>query len=253
MSLSATVGNELLGVSCSAANACTAVGGGPIGAQTLAERWNGARWELQPTPSLPNDVYPVAGELAGVSCVSARFCSAVGQAQVTLAETWNGRAWTIQPTPAPTSVSGYSAVACRSASACEAVGFAVAGRASLSIAAGWDGTTWTDQPSADPSATNPNVFNSYLSGVSCAGSTSAANNCYAVGSASVGNPFESSSEVTLVEMLDGATWTVQPTPNPDGSSTNVLSGISCNSTSVGVRCTAVGSGSGGQTPLVEHF
>jgi hypothetical protein len=250
-SLPATVGSELLAVSCSAANACTAVGGGPIGGQTLAERWNGSRWEIEPTPTLPNDFYPVAGELAGVSCTSATFCVAVGTAQFTLAEAWNGRAWTIQPTPAPTSVSGYSAVACKSASACEAVGFAFAGRASLSIAAGWDGTIWTDQPSADPSATNPNVFNSSLSGVSCAGFTSASDACYAVGSAEVGNPFESFAQNTLGEMFDGTTWTVQPTPNPDGSSMSALSGISCNSTRAGTKCTAVGSASGG--PLVEHF
>ena len=43
----------LMGVSCSAATACTAVGvrNGPPGSQrlTLAERWNGTSWTIQPT------------------------------------------------------------------------------------------------------------------------------------------------------------------------------------------------------------
>jgi hypothetical protein len=60
-------------VSCSAA-VCEAVGGTSLG--TLAERWNGTRWHLQPAPS------PSAGpgQLAGIACTSARACIAVGTA-----------------------------------------------------------------------------------------------------------------------------------------------------------------------------
>src|SRR5579863_4925336 len=45
-------GNDLVAVSCAAADACEAVGftqGGPGG--TLAESWNGARWSVVPAPS----------------------------------------------------------------------------------------------------------------------------------------------------------------------------------------------------------
>ena len=60
-------------VSCSAA-VCEAVGGTSLG--TLAERWNGTKWHLQPAPN------PSAGpgQLAGIACTSARACIAVGTA-----------------------------------------------------------------------------------------------------------------------------------------------------------------------------
>src|SRR6266704_4418437 len=57
--------DELFGVSCATARACTAVGGtrGDLGGKTLAERWNGRRWTRK--RSTPR------GFLLGVSCTSA--------------------------------------------------------------------------------------------------------------------------------------------------------------------------------------
>jgi hypothetical protein len=89
---------SLNGVSCSSATACIAVGSTSTG--TLAERWNGMQWAVQPTPD-------VAGaSLSSVSCSSATACTAVGDVlssasgnRVTLAERWNGTTWAIQPTP----------------------------------------------------------------------------------------------------------------------------------------------------------
>ena len=52
-------------VSCTAANACTAVGG-----QGIALAWNGSVWSSQQTPT--------ASVLRGVSCTSATVCTAVG-------------------------------------------------------------------------------------------------------------------------------------------------------------------------------
>src|SRR5205085_5724651 len=98
--------SELGDVSCSAASACTAVGYSLNGVAvlTLAERWNGTRWKLQRTPNST-----IAGQsfLAGVSCSSARACTAAGQASnreepsisYTLAERWNGTGWHVQSTP----------------------------------------------------------------------------------------------------------------------------------------------------------
>jgi hypothetical protein len=41
---------------------------------TLAERWNGSKWEIQTTP---NPEGAKASYLAGVSCVSLSVCEAV--------------------------------------------------------------------------------------------------------------------------------------------------------------------------------
>jgi hypothetical protein len=64
---------DVYSVSCPSA-VCEAVGSTSLG--TLAEAWNGTKWSLQSTPN------PVAGPglLAGVACLSARACIAVGSA-----------------------------------------------------------------------------------------------------------------------------------------------------------------------------
>jgi len=69
--------SELDGVSCTSMTACTAVGkflsssgGGP-----LAERWNGTRWIVQPTP---NPTSGTEGEMRSVKCLSATVCVATG-------------------------------------------------------------------------------------------------------------------------------------------------------------------------------
>src|SRR5215813_13685546 len=103
-------GGQLNAVSCSAANACTAVGTNlsTSGVNvTLAERWNGTSWQRQPTPNPPNDTVPIRSpELLGVSCPNSHFCASVGAYQVdgvgiSLAEVWNGTAWKRQSFPAP--------------------------------------------------------------------------------------------------------------------------------------------------------
>ncbi len=95
--------NELLGVSCSSQTACTAVGFSQSqgGAQTLAERWNGTGWAIQPTPLV------MRSGLAAVSCASATACTAVGgsgsfpnAAGSALAERWNGTALVDRADPA---------------------------------------------------------------------------------------------------------------------------------------------------------
>jgi len=151
-------GAVLLGVDCSGSSACTAVGaavdakGDPVG-PTLAERWNGTRWSIQPTPNPPS---PGGGTLNWVACPSQTDCTAVGagvdatgNALATLAERWNGTRWSIQPTPNPAGVQGVrlEGVACTSPSACTAVGGSF-GNASL--AERWNGTKWVIQASPNP-------------------------------------------------------------------------------------------------------
>jgi hypothetical protein len=127
--------SELAGVSCRSATACTATGnsGNVNNTLTLAERWNGSKWMVQPAPSPSGTKNPSgtsASELTGVSCSSATTCIAVGDyynrsgTQVTLAEYWNGTTWAFQPTPNPSraGVSQLTGVSCSSATACTAVG-----------------------------------------------------------------------------------------------------------------------------------
>jgi hypothetical protein len=153
---------NFLGVSCTSATSCFAVGFSGTG--TLAAHWNGSTWTAQSTPS-PGQ----SGSLSGVSCTSDTACTAVGGYQdgtrlVTLAERWNGSTWTVQPTPTPSPLStDLKSVSCSSATSCTAVG--------QKLAEHWDGNSWTVQP-----VPSVNPLNT-LASVSCPSTTS----CTAVG------------------------------------------------------------------------
>lgn len=119
--------DQLNGVACASALACTAVGSAFIpstGGFTLAERWDGATWQIQPTPSPPA---PGFGVLNAVACPAASACEAVGRdfappSQFTLAEGWDGSTWQMQPTPILGETSTLNGVACPTSSVCMAVG-----------------------------------------------------------------------------------------------------------------------------------
>jgi hypothetical protein len=124
----------LYSVSCRSATACTAAGSydNSSGTQvTLAERWDGTAWSIQPTP---NPAGSLGSVFYAISCTSATACTGVGNTFVdpvgneTMAETWNGTTWTVQPTPNanPFPDNGYGSflygVSCQTASVCTAVG-----------------------------------------------------------------------------------------------------------------------------------
>ena len=106
--------NELTAISCSAANACTALDLDTSAylfgaAQIPVERWNGSAWSAQ-TITLPSGEY---GLLNAISCVSPTSCTAVGSygtqgadTQHSLVEHWNGTTWQAQSAP----LSGYTSV-----------------------------------------------------------------------------------------------------------------------------------------------
>ncbi len=110
------------GVSCPAADDCTAVGDNQ-GQYPLAERWNGKTWRVEPMPTVSSIGYL---ELAGVSCPAADFCVAAGTYQETpVAETWDGTTWRLTQLPEPPGGDLYTqvnAVSCASSQACVAVG-----------------------------------------------------------------------------------------------------------------------------------
>ena len=137
-------------VSCTAPSACTAIGEQHSAAgivHTLAERWNGTTWRIQPTPNPPGVQF---ASLAGVSCTSGSACLATGGSDLgTLAERWNGTAWRIQPTPNPPGGQNIllASVACPAPSACTAFGFdETSSGQHLTLAERWNGRTWRIQP-----------------------------------------------------------------------------------------------------------
>jgi hypothetical protein len=164
-------------VSCTSPSACTTTGlftNSSGLARTLAERWNGRAWRIQPTPNPAN--VPNAN-LASVACTGPSACTAVGgrfdnsgNPVGTLAERWNGARWRIVPSPNPAAGGRiFNAVSCASASACTGVGFSNSG----TLAERWNGTRWRIQPTPNPAL----AFQITLDGVACP----ARGSCTAVG------------------------------------------------------------------------
>lgn len=225
--------DELSAVSCTSAAACTAVGSHTASLSspsfTLAERWNGTRWRIQPT------ILPAGSEsasLSGVSCPSATACTAVGSAfvkathrSVNLAETWNGTSWRVQaiPTPKASTNGALVAISCTSRRACTAVGqYNTATGSVLADAERWNGRTWRVQ-----SPLQPTKITSF-SGVSC----SARLSCTAVGYFT-----RAGNARPLVETWNGAGWRRRVVPLPQGSPGGIFSAVSCTSPRA---CTATG-------------
>jgi hypothetical protein len=274
--------SALNAVSCPSGSACTAVGQFAVksGAQlTLAERWNGSSWRIQPTP------HPApSSSLSAVACPAADACIAVGSSNSKLlAERWGGNRWRIQPAPVPheAQFSELNGVTCTVAASCVAVGdYVNSSGADVTLAERWNGSNWTIQPTPNPSGAE----SSALIGVSCTGPGA----CEAVGGSSAGIVAErwngtkwslqtlpapagaqfavlisvscaaaaceavggyansSGAFVPLGEGWNGAAWHAQPVPNPARASTSYLQGASCPSPS---DCTAVGLGNGDGTPF----
>jgi hypothetical protein len=136
------VSAQLNAVAAVSANDVWAVG--TAGPSTLAEHWNGIRWDIVPTP---NRAGSGATQLLGVAAVSANDVWAVGFSDTpyaTLAEHWNGSSWSIIPTPNPP-VPPYefslNAVAAISANDIWAVGGR--GYNGHALLEHWDGSTWS--------------------------------------------------------------------------------------------------------------
>ena len=232
--------STLYSVSCVSATSCKAVGyyaTTPDFAtyQSLIESWNGTAWSVDSSPS------PVtANALAGVSCVSATSCKAVGGifAGATLIESWNGTAWSVDSSPSPgTNQYLLNSVSCASATSCKAVGYYTVGVSNLekTFIESWNGTAWSITPSPTPKGPGGGA----LSSVSCVSATS----CKAVGGYDDSNPGEP--QKTLIESWNGTTWLVTSSPNR-AVSFDGLNGVSCASAT---SCKAVGFSSYGPVIL----
>ena len=213
------------GVSCPATGSCQAVGP-PPGRRPVAARWDGRTWQAEPVPGpMPA---PQSLALAGVSCTSARFCMAVGDASRsagarpspalrdrTLAEIWNGARWRIARTPNPARQSELSGVSCTSSMACTAVGSSAAGK--WTLVERWNGVRWAIQHTPNIS----HIGYTALTAVSCASPT----DCTAVGTYDGG--------VGIAEQWNGTVWTIRRLPSPGGAP-----GASPDVVPVSVSCTS---------------
>jgi hypothetical protein len=146
----------LQGVSCVSSTGCTAVGwyvqagGGSLG---LAESWNGRKWTQVPLPKSGGN-----GELFALSCVSSKYCLAVGNGGAPGASegspgsyVWTGKSWSFKHVPVPpkgggsTASSSLDGAACLSATNCVAVGALDLGSGEqyqYGFSGFWNGKTW---------------------------------------------------------------------------------------------------------------
>ncbi len=120
-------GLVLDGVSCTAANACTAVSETSPANTLVVQRWDGTSWKAQTTATLTGATSVKGLE---VSCSTATHCIAVGSyvnssgVGVPLIERWNGTTWQVQTTATPAGSTNpvLSGVKCFNPSLCLAVG-----------------------------------------------------------------------------------------------------------------------------------
>ncbi len=154
------------------------------------------------------------GDLEGVTCTSAAFCMAAGEAYgPAVAETWNGAQWTTTAAPELSDVTDGSlkGASCVSPTDCTVVGYGHSKDqgTTVTLAERWDGVSWSEE-------TTPREGErpSELTGVSCV----ALSECTAVGSSKAGGK-----RVSLIESRREAT------PNAVAVETGAASSITATS------------------------
>lgn len=213
------VGGVLFDVSCTAPNACTAVGEAftPTGELAYAERWNGLQWTLQSVPGQSG----LGTALGSVSCTAVDACMAAGAfldnftgTLTTLAEFWNGSKWSIEPT---VNKSGnYSSylygVSCGAVDGCMAAGdYNYNGPgASGPLTESWSGTSWHLESMPAPAHASVGLPDP----VSC----SAVDACSAVG-----YWFSRTGAGAFADRWNGTAWAQQTVP----TSLFALNGVGC--------------------------
>jgi hypothetical protein len=275
--------NYLYSVSCPAVGTCVAVGtsssdGGPDSNQTLVETLTDGMWSITPSfdPAGDDDV------LNGVSCTSATNCVAVGSSGYadtqTLIESNTGGSWSATATGSG-ATGILSAVSCDSATSCTAVGtvyatlsggtwsvgnYVVPGQESdlLGISCTTTGCVAAGEYYSNPSTeqwstliesyaagtwtvmASPDVgSDTYLYDVSCTDLS----DCVAVGF-SLNTPVYPQVSSSLALDLSNGAWSVDPTPNPEGTSGNALNRLLSLSCSSPIACQSVGWGYANQAP-----
>jgi hypothetical protein len=249
-----TTAVDLDGVSCRGAKSCLVVGDyytPPSYSGTshvLALSYNGT--SLKPTPAVPLPKGTTDGALSGVSCVTTRYCVAVGVADgdtpafgpfdsVTIIETWNGAKWTLHTVPAPT---GHTTmvepivISCATSAFCVLAGdtYLLAGNSAgvKPYVGSWNGTKLTTMKTPTVGGSKDGVV---ATGVSCA----TASNCAVTGE-DVGNVDSSAAptkSTAFTEIWNGKTWQLARVTWPKAVTSSATSGVSCYSAHA---CEAVG-------------
>jgi hypothetical protein len=227
----------LTAISCGSATSCTAVGWQYYYDQELGLieqiRISGGTASVSSDTSGKNPDISFT-ELTGISCTSAIFCMAVGYGSSTgystddaFAESFNAGTWRAVKTSSPgsTPYDSLYAVACTAATSCTAGGVE------------WSASThFADQPLAESlskgtfgTSSVPNVYTpeGYVNSVSCPTSKF----CVADGYFDTGG-----TDVALMYLWNGKSWTLEATPNPSGYA-SWLDGVTCTSASF---CALVG-------------
>ncbi len=169
--------------------------------QNLTEHWNGAAWNVVPSPQPGNG----GSFLDGVRAISPSDIWAVGAyyngaGDIDLILHWNGRTWKQVASPSPGFSPRLTAVRAASARDVWAVGTAVSKTrgVSRSIILHWNGHKWAQMKSPNPGAEN-NLF-----GVAA----TSASNAWAVGVF-----IKNNRDRTLILHWDGHRWTQVKSPN----------------------------------------
>ncbi len=150
--------------------------------------------------------------------------------------------WLQQSTPSPAGlvVSSMAGVSCPTGASCTAVGTYTDGSGSHPLAeVSANGTTWSLESVPVPAGATAGELNA----VDCLSTSS----CIAVGDYTNG-----SGQFALAAVWNGGSWTVSTPPEPGGTTTSLLEGVSCVSSSA---CTAVGNytASSVESALVETY
>jgi hypothetical protein len=197
-------GNQLNGVAALAPGGAWVVGfftDANFIANTLVEHWDGASWNVVPSPNIGSN----GSYLQSVTALAADNIWAVGYyiddnlVNESLVEHWDGTSWNIVNSP-NRGIDGSQlyGVAAASSSDIWAVGYSGQGNGVLTLIEHWDGASWSivNSPNAGGSG-------NYLQGVAIVPETVW----------SVGYYYESGHPLTLIEQWDGTSWNIVPSPN----------------------------------------
>jgi hypothetical protein len=251
----------LFSLSCVSATFCVAVGSTQTGGRQsvaglgaggrnprpLLEVWNGSAWAARVTPISAAR----GGALSGVSCVSTRFCMAVGSSGLI----WDGTSWRQIKLPAVKYGTSLTATSCAAAGECTAVGWYNANRTGVAelrpLAARWHGGRWTvSRPAPERDRYRGRLYSNdtWLTGVSCPSRSS----CLATGLALRTQNFYPQGGFAV--RWNGSRWS---TATAGIAHNSPLNGVSCVSAN---ECFAAGqydprtiTSPTTQQPLLEHW
>ena len=233
---------DLDGVSCKGATSCLVVGDyytSPAVSGTghaLALSYNGT--SLKPTPTVPLPKGATDAALSGVSCVTTRYCVALGVADgdtsafgafgsVTIIETWNGAKWTLHTAAASTGKTTMvvpSVVSCATPTFCVLAGddYSVTSTSSAAVpyVASWNGKKLTTMKPATIGTSTDVVM---ATGVSCA----TASNCAVTGADLLGPITNSSATRAFTEIWNGKAWQLAKVTWPKATASSITTGVSC--------------------------